>query len=62
MDPNANLAEQRRLVATMLSDDYGSDVPTMIADAARLCELVQALDAWILRGGFLPADWQEVES
>ena len=59
MDPNANLAEQRRLVATML-DDESESIDT--GDALRLCELVQALDAWILRGGALPSDWQEVES
>lgn len=51
MDPNANLEEQRRIVAKILSG-RGND-----ADAYQLAELVQALDEWIGRGGFLPSAW-----
>ena len=51
MDPNVNLSEQRRIVArhaagTATADDY-----------ARLADLVEALDVWLMRGGFLPSDW-----
>lgn len=54
MDPNANLAEQRRLVAHILSGKkLGYD-----ADAERLAELVEALDEWITHGGFLPKEWK----
>ncbi len=50
MDPNANLAEQRRIVAQILDGDSS-------ADWSRLAELVEALDQWIAGGGFLPAAW-----
>lgn len=52
MDPNANLAEQRRILARFNADEAS------LADAERLAELVAALDEWISRGGFLPAEWQ----
>lgn len=51
MDPNANLAEQRRIVANMV-DGHITD-----EDALRLAELVIALDEWISKGGFLPSAW-----
>lgn len=54
MDPNANLEEMRRLAGKLLADEFEIDS----ADAERLAELVQALDAWISKGGFLPRDWQ----
>lgn len=54
MDPNANLKEQRRLCAKMIGDEYEVDSD----DAMRLVELVQALDEWIYKGGFLPDDWR----
>lgn len=53
MDPNANLAEQRRLIADMLGANDEIDT----GDALRLAELAQALDEWISRGGFLPKEW-----
>jgi hypothetical protein len=55
MDPNACLAEIRRLYAAINeADEHDSDT---LADAARLAELVEALDAWITKGGFLPRAW-----
>lgn len=59
MDPNANLEELRRLAESMLEayedeDSNGIDQD----DAARLAELVQALDGWITGGGFLPSAWK----
>ncbi len=54
MDPNANLAEQRRLVVAILADDSASDLPEK---AQRLAELAQALDEWLSNGGFLPYSW-----
>lgn len=54
MDPNANLAEQQLLAARILDgDDYVDS-----GDAVRLAELVQAMDEWIKKGGFLPTEWQ----
>ena len=61
MDPNANLRDMRAEASAIL-ESLDSNCPIDPDDAAHLAELVQALDAWILRGGFLPADWQEVES
>lgn len=57
MDPNANLREQRELAQriTTLADrrsaPRGVDFEN---DAARLAELVQALDDWRQHGGFDP--------
>jgi hypothetical protein len=51
MDPNATLTRLRELVAAErrgpLTPDQGRD----------FAELFDALDEWIVRGGFLPADW-----
>lgn len=57
MDPDANLAEQRKLAADLV-DDYVDENETFRDKAERLAELVQALDGWITKGGFLPAAWQ----
>lgn len=54
MDPNANLEEQRRLIAKML-DSESEYIDT--DDAIRLAEYAQALDIWIEKGGFLPKPW-----
>jgi hypothetical protein len=53
MDPDANLAEIRRLTqdGADLSDDQ----------MERLVVLIQALDAWISKGGFLPKAWRQNE-
>lgn len=52
-DPDANLAEQRLLVARILDEDDYVDS----GDAVRLAELVQSLNEWIENGGFLPKTW-----
>lgn len=52
MDPNANLAEQRRLTARILNNESDAS-----QDALRLAELAEALDEWITKGGFLPDAW-----
>lgn len=49
MDPNATLAELR---------DWSRD-PN--ADVARGQALVQAMDEWIMRNGFLPQDWHRAQ-
>lgn len=53
MDPNANLQEQRRLVARMLRNEGSAATH----DVLRLAELVFALDEWISQGGALPHSW-----
>jgi hypothetical protein len=55
VDPEANLNEQRNIIAAMLDED-SEEIDT--GDAVRLAELVQALDAWIVKGGLLPEDWE----
>lgn len=55
MDPDATLAEVRLLSQRLLEESGGG------LDALRLAELVESLDGWISRGGFLPSDWNEVE-
>jgi hypothetical protein len=54
MDPNATLAIIRDALR-----DFGDATMRDEADAAAdvLVEHVQALDEWLTRGGFLPADW-----
>lgn len=52
MDPETNLKDQRRLAERILNGD-GDE-----SDAYRLAELVEALDEWIAKGGFLPARWK----
>lgn len=52
MDPDANLAELRRLTQTAdLSDD----------ELERVVVLFRSLDEWISRGGFLPRAWKQKE-
>jgi hypothetical protein len=52
MDPNANLAELRRIVERHANSEASE------GDYSRALDLVEALDDWIARGGFLPSDWQ----
>jgi hypothetical protein len=51
MDPNANLEEMRRIAGRAERNEPEPN------DHARICELVDALDDWLSRGGFLPAAW-----
>jgi len=55
MDPNSNLEEQRSILERVNDDsgeyEFDSD------DLLRLAELAQALDEWIIGGGFLPNAW-----
>lgn len=56
MDPHVVLAAQLRLAARILERaDAGEPVDPN--DAERLAELVQALDGWLVKGGFLPPRW-----
>ena len=59
MDPDANLAEQltiARNLQQMVDDDRQESIEYR-EDAARLADLVIALNTWISGGGFLPAPW-----
>jgi hypothetical protein len=59
VDPDANLAEQLSLARQML-DAYGDEAGNGIDqdDAARLADLVLALDEWLRNGGFQPGVWR----
>lgn len=52
MDPDEALKSLREWAETLEAlEDLG--------DATRAKELFQALDKWLSKGGFLPADWDE---
>ena len=57
MDPNATLEEMRRLMHAILNEV--STAQEDFANAERLAELVEAMDGWLSRGGFLPRSWQQ---
>ena len=66
MDPNANLNEQRAVIAEIMTIIDGSDAdgnihPDRVQDLAiaadRLAELARNIDEWIMGRGFLPLDW-----
>lgn len=75
MDPDANLKEQLEIVQAInkAKDKYDSDsVFWSAADedewneqqaerGTRLAELVEALDEWVRKGGFLPKPWHDVQ-
>lgn len=61
MDPNANLFEQRRIIARIRQHEAaGGSVADLDALdlLSRLAELSEALDGWIRGGGFLPDSWE----
>lgn len=57
MDPDANLAEQRAIFARIRAPGNEGGYQGAHADVWRLAELAQALDEWIVGGGFLPRGW-----
>jgi broad specificity phosphatase PhoE len=75
MDPDANLKEQLELVKKMkerqsefneeeeewTAADVSDWRREQVDDGERLAELVEALNEWILKGGFLPKAWHDVQ-
>jgi hypothetical protein len=60
MDPNAAL-DTIREAATNLRAQLDSDDPSSSAieqEAGWLAEHFEALDGWLLKGGFLPDEWK----
>jgi hypothetical protein len=60
MDPTANLEEQRRLAKRILAcgeEEHPRVSCRCRVQAERLAELVEALDGWLVGGGFLPSRW-----
>lgn len=56
MDPNANLEEIRRLIESLREDTFDRE-DDISDDVLHLLDLVESLDRWICRGGFLPSEW-----
>lgn len=55
MDVNAVLARARQAVRDMAS----APNPGALAEASRdLADSFEAVDEWLSKGGFLPADWE----
>lgn len=54
MDPNVTLMNIRAILKTSETRELSEDV------VQELIEHVEALDTWITRGGFLPAEWVTV--
>lgn len=61
MDPNANLARQRELIAEIRAQKESGDYIDATHRAAELAELVEALDTELFKGGTLPAEWQATQ-
>ena len=61
VDPNATLARLRELMLECLCEDLPDDYDWEAA-ATLQAEYFEALDGWILHGGFLPQDWQEAQT
>jgi hypothetical protein len=56
MDPNEALKRCRKAI-----EQY-RDGQAVVATMSVLVEHFEALDAWLVRGGFLPADWEKARS
>ena len=54
MDVNATLRELREALAQW---NLRGDTAGALDAAATIAEKAQALDEWLSKGGFLPADW-----
>lgn len=59
MDPDECLKEIRELITRLNAADDRDDFEGFAAD---LAEHVEALDEWIIGGGFLPRAWTNVVS
>lgn len=61
MDPNAALAllrERMRYIREMCDrEDAGDESDTLARHASDAVDAFESLDAWLMRGGFLPAAW-----
>lgn len=58
MDPDENLKQQLEIAAKIL-DDVDNERRLDHDAAIRLAELVQSLDEWVKKGGFLPKEWYD---
>jgi hypothetical protein len=56
MDPNAALKEIREIIKEA-DDCLNSEEELVAFNFSRLVDLIDGLDGWISKGGFLPDDW-----
>ena len=59
MDPNAALKEIREIVKNADKPNPLKGIYEEHAEFSRLIDLIDGLDGWISKGGFLPRDWQK---
>ena len=53
MDPNETLDAIRRVIKRINEGESQSD------DFEGICDLFEAFDEWMSKGGFLPTDWRK---
>ena len=58
MDPDETLRQIRLIMAQMGVEDGNPPYPAFVQHARDLAEKVEALDEWLLRGGFAPEPWR----
>jgi hypothetical protein len=58
MDPNAALAEIRRLIDNLKFQIEPDTGLVDLDDASELIDRFEGLDGWLSKGGFLPTDWR----
>jgi hypothetical protein len=59
LDPNKTLSDIRAVVRRIhQAEDNDASAEDIARDAGELATLVQALDEWLTRGGFLPDAWR----
>jgi hypothetical protein len=61
MDPTQYLKEIREMVSELLKRDNSDprQLDASISDMEDLVPAIDALDQWLIRGGFLPKQWEE---
>jgi hypothetical protein len=60
MDPDANLEELRRLIQEQEYISRSEEIGDLYDRAERMAELIQALDEWMVKGGFPPTAWMKM--
>ena len=58
MDPNAALENAREAARGVIEAIDNGNIQALDVSASNLAEAFQALDTWLLRGGFKPDAWQ----
>ena len=56
MDPNETLRCLRALSKQIIKENENEEMPD---NGMHMANIFQALDEWIVKGGFLPQDWQK---